>query len=62
MMRNNRQKNREGTVISIAELKKMADTKKLKYVFKNFIENEKIPSVRKAWVEYFLDIKNKKLM
>ena len=43
--------------ISITLLKKMATTKKLKNILYNYIENETIPSVRNAWVEYFLEIK-----
>jgi hypothetical protein len=62
MRRNNQRQNRDRTVISIAELRQMADTKKLEDILHNCIENEKIPSVRMAWVEYFLDIKNKKIL
>ena len=62
MRRNNKRENSENTVINITELRQMADTKKLNDILQNFIENEKIPSVRKAWVEYFLDIKHKKIL
>jgi len=44
--------------IHISQLREMATTKKLRDIFKNYIEHEKIPSVRTAWIEYFLDIKN----
>lgn len=38
----------------------MATSKKLRDILKKYIEYEKIPSVRTAWVEYFIDIQNKK--
>ncbi len=44
--------------INISQLKEMATSNKLRDILKNNIENEKIPSVRIAWIEYFLDIKN----
>lgn len=37
----------------------MATTKKLKDILKKYIEDEKIQSVRNAWIEYFLDIQKK---
>jgi hypothetical protein len=39
----------------------MATTKRLKEFLKNNIESETIPSVRNAWIEYFLEIKNRKI-
>lgn len=45
------------TAFTITQLKEMATTKKLKDILKNYIEHEKIPSVRTAWIEYFLDVK-----
>jgi hypothetical protein len=44
--------------ISFPILKKMATTNRLKDILKDHIESETIPSVRTAWIEYFLDIKN----
>jgi hypothetical protein len=38
----------------------MATTKKLSEIFHNYIEHETIPSVRTAWVEYFLEKKKQK--
>jgi len=46
------------TVITTEQLKQMATTKKLRDILQKYIENEKIPSVKAAWIEYFLDIKN----
>jgi hypothetical protein len=46
--------------INFQLLKKMATTKRLKEILKNNIESETIPSVRNAWVEYFLEIKKRK--
>ena len=48
------------TIISIPLLKQMATTKKLKDILKNHIDKETIPSVKTAWIEYFLEIKTKK--
>jgi len=45
--------------INISQLKEMATTKKLRDILQNYIEHEKIPSVRTAWIEYFLDIQKK---
>lgn len=45
------------TKITMNQLRKMATTKKLKYIFQTYIENEKIPSVKAAWIEYFIDKK-----
>jgi len=50
------------TAISIPILKQMATTKKLKDIFKNHIDQETIPTVRTAWIEYFLELKNKKIL
>lgn len=47
--------------INFPMLRKMATTKRLKEILKNYIEPETIPSVRAAWIEYFLDIKNRKI-
>ena len=56
-------KEKEGIkIINIQLLKQMATTKKLKDILQNHIENETIPSVRTAWIEYFLEIKNKKTL
>ena len=46
------------TVITTEQLKQMATTKKLRDILQNYIKDEKIPSVKAAWIEYFLDIKN----
>ena len=43
--------------ISIPLLKQMATTKKLKDILQNHIARETIPTVRTAWIEYFLEIK-----
>ena len=40
--------------ISLSSLKKQAITKEQKDIFKR-IEHEKIPSVRNAWIDYFLE-------
>ena len=50
------------TAISIPILKQMATTKKLKDILKNHIDQETIPTVRTAWIEYFLELKNKKIL
>jgi len=42
-------------------LRKMATTKRLKDILKYHIEFETIPSVRAAWIEYFFEIKNRKI-
>ena len=44
--------------INISQLKEMATSNKLRDILNNYIENEKIPSVKTAWIEYFLEIKN----
>jgi hypothetical protein len=49
------------TTINYNLLKKMATTKRLKEIFQKYIENETIPSVRTAWIEYFLELKKKKI-
>ena len=46
---------KEDKKISISSLKKMVKTKEQEDVLK-MIEHETIPSVRDAWVEYFLKI------
>jgi len=43
---------------SIPKLRKMATTKELKDVLKK-IEDETIPTVRKAWIEYFIELMNR---
>ena len=48
------------TEYSLKQLKQMATSKELRDILKNYIEYEKIPSVRNAWVEFFLDIKKQK--
>jgi hypothetical protein len=55
------QKINKDTTISYSLLKKMATTKRLKEIFQNNIEHETIPSVRAAWIEYFLELKKKKI-
>jgi hypothetical protein len=47
--------------ISFPLLKQMATTNRLKEILKNHIESETITSVRTAWIEYFLEIKNRKI-
>ena len=44
----------EDTRISISSLKKLATTKEQKDILK-LIERETIPSVRVAWIDYFLE-------
>jgi hypothetical protein len=46
--------------ISVPLLKQMATTKKLKDILQNHIDKETIPTVRTAWIEYFLEIKKQK--
>ena len=46
----------EDTRISISSLKKLATTNEEKNILK-LIENETIPSVREAWIDYFLEKK-----
>ncbi len=41
-------------------LRKMATTKRLKDILNKYIEPETIPSVRTAWIEYFLELKKQK--
>ena len=41
--------------ISLSVLKKLAMTKEQKDIL-NLIEHETIPSVREAWIDYFLEI------
>ncbi len=42
------------TKLSFSSLKKLATTKEQKDILQH-IEHEKIPSVRDAWIDYFLD-------
>ena len=42
------------TKISFSALKKLASTKELKDILK-LIEHETIPTVRDAWIDYFLE-------
>ena len=56
----NQEKNNKNK-INFSLLRKMATTKRLKDILKNYIEPETIPSVRNAWIEYFLEIKNRKI-
>lgn len=60
-----KQKKKQATegisTITISQLKQMATTGRLRDILVNYIEHEQIPSVRMAWIEYFLDVKNKKI-
>jgi hypothetical protein len=56
-----KQEKKELSQISFPLLKQMATTNRLRDILKNHIEYETIPSVRTAWIEYFLDIKNIKI-
>ena len=47
-------KKEDNTRISLLVLKKLAKTKEQKDILK-LIENETIPSVREAWIDYFLE-------
>ena len=47
-------KKEDDTRISLSVLKKLATTKEQKDILK-LIENETIPSVRAAWIDYFLE-------
>jgi len=44
----------DGTKISISSLKKLAVTKEQKDILQR-IEHETIPTVRDAWIDYFLE-------
>ncbi|EMR74186.1 hypothetical protein MBGDN05_00515 [Thermoplasmatales archaeon SCGC AB-539-N05] len=44
----------DGTRISLLALKKLATTREQKNILK-LIEHEIIPSVREAWIDYFLE-------
>lgn len=46
---------KEKKIISIASLKKMVTTKQQEDVLKK-IELETIPTVRDAWIDYFLEL------
>jgi len=60
-MKKNMEKEKERkTALTITQLKEMATTKKLRDILKNYIEHEKITSVRTAWIEYFLDVKKRR--
>lgn len=50
----------EKTQINFQLLKKMATNKRLKEILNNYIEHETIPSVKTAWIEYFLELKKHK--
>jgi predicted SnoaL-like aldol condensation-catalyzing enzyme len=52
-----KQNKEKSTAITVDQLKQMATTKRLRDILTNYIEHEKIPSVKAAWIEYFLDIK-----
>ena len=45
---------KEDTGVSLSALKKLATTKEQKDILK-LIERETIPSVRAAWIDYFLE-------
>ena len=47
-------KKEDDTRISLSVLKKLAKTKEHEEILK-LIENETIPSVRNAWIDYFLE-------
>jgi hypothetical protein len=55
-----KEKNNKNT-INLSMLRKLATTKRLKDILKNHIESENIPSVRTAWIEYFFEIKHRKI-
>ena len=55
------QEEKTNSPISFSLLKQMANTNRLREIFQNHIEKETIPSVRSAWIEYFLEIKDKKI-
>lgn len=61
MKQKNKQIKAKTPALTIAQLKQMATTRKLSDIFDNYIEHEKILSVKMAWIEYFLDVKNKKI-
>ena len=61
MNRKNLQNTENKNNVSFNVLKKLANTKKLKEILYKYIEKETIPRVRTAWVEYFFEIKNKKI-
>ena len=56
-----KQEKEELSKISFPLLKQMATTNRLRDILQNHIEYETIPSVRTVWIEYFLDIKNRKI-
>ena len=56
----NQEKNNKN-IINFSMLRKMATTKRLEDILKYHIEFETIPSVRAAWIEYFFEIKNRKI-
>ena len=61
MDRKNLQNTENKNNVSFNVLKQLANTKILKDILYKYIEKETIPSVRTAWVEYFFEIKNKKI-
>jgi hypothetical protein len=54
LFRSIRSQVKEDTWISLSALKKMATTQEQKDILK-LIEQETIPSVRTAWIEYYLE-------
>jgi len=62
MKQKNKKEKKIITSISTPLLKQMATTKKLREILQNHIDKETIPTVRTAWIEYFLEIKNKKIL
>ena len=54
--------NQKKDFINFSMLRKLATTKRLKFIFENHIESETIPSVRAAWIEYFFELKNRKFL
>ena len=46
---------------SLPALPDIKPRKKLRDILENHIETESSPSVRAAWIEYFLEIKNRKI-
>ena len=56
-----KQEKERSSQISFPLLKQMANTNRLREILQNHIEHETISSVRTAWIEYFLDIKNRKI-
>jgi len=59
-MKNKNKKEKENNIINNSSLRKYATTKRLKFILKNHIESETIPSVKAAWIEYFFELKKLK--